>query len=251
MPPRLDGAADLRERVRLHVLERQVLQLAADFSHPEAVRDRRVNLDGLPCDPLAPLLAQVRERSHIVEAVRQLHHDHADVFHHGEKHLAEALGLAVLGGEEVELGELSDAIDASRHIVAELFAYLVHGDAGVFHHVVQNPCDHGDGIHPHVGEDMCHHYGVDHVGLARIAALPLVILAGEVVGLFQRREVVFGAVLANLDFQLAVKQIRGIRGRRRHLFREAGNFGGHCTFDCSRPKKNRSALGTERLSKSV
>ena len=94
---------DLLVGVGLQVLEREVLQFAADFAHSEAVRDGRVDLDGLARDALAPLGAQIAERPHVVHAVGQLDHDDADILHHGEQHLAEALGLAVLGGEDIEL----------------------------------------------------------------------------------------------------------------------------------------------------
>ena len=46
---------DLVVGVRLQVLEGQVFQFAADFAHAQAVRDGRVDLDGLARDALAPL----------------------------------------------------------------------------------------------------------------------------------------------------------------------------------------------------
>ena len=61
-----------------------------------------------------------------------------------------------------------------------------------------------DQVHPHVGQDVGDHDGVDHVRLAGIASLSFVALAGETEGLLERSEVVFGAVLANLGFELAV-----------------------------------------------
>ena len=39
--------------------------------------------------------------------------------------------------KKVELAQLGDAVHAARHFVAELLADLLDGDAGVFHHVVQ------------------------------------------------------------------------------------------------------------------
>ncbi len=95
---------DLLVGVRLQVLEGEIFQLAADFAHAEAVRDGRIDFDGLAGDALAALGAEVAERPHIVQAVGQLDHDDADILHHGQQHLAEALRLAVLGGEEIELG---------------------------------------------------------------------------------------------------------------------------------------------------
>ena len=134
---------DLVVGVRLQVLEGQVFQLAAHLAHAQAVRDGRVDLDGLARDALAPLGAEIAQGAHVVQAVGQLDHDDADILHHGQQHLAEALGLAVLGGEEIQLAELGDAVDAARHLLAELLADLLDGDAGILHHVVQQAGLHG------------------------------------------------------------------------------------------------------------
>ena len=44
----------------------------------------------------AALVRQVTERPHVVETVRQLDEDDADVVHHREEHLAKVLSLALL-----------------------------------------------------------------------------------------------------------------------------------------------------------
>ena len=170
---------------------------------------------------------EVAERAHVVQAVGQLDHDDADILHHGQQHLAEALGLAVLGGEEIQLGELGDAVDAAGHLVAELLAHLLDGDAGVLHHVVQQAGLHGHQVHAHVGQDVGHHERVHHVGLAGIARLSFVVLAGEAEGFLEGGEIVLGAVLADLGFQLAVEVFDGILGRRRKGYTgDAGGIGG-------------------------
>ena len=46
------------------------------------------------------LLGQVLQRAHVVQAVGELDQDDADVVDHGQEHLAEVLGLALLGGGE-------------------------------------------------------------------------------------------------------------------------------------------------------
>ena len=94
---RFDLRDDLVVRVRLEVAKRQVLQLAADFSHPEPVRDGRIDFEGLLRDALLALALRYAERTHVVQAVRQLDDDDADVVDHRQQHLAEALGLAVFG----------------------------------------------------------------------------------------------------------------------------------------------------------
>ena len=144
--------------------------------------------------------------------VGQFHHDDADVLHHGEHHFAEALRLAVLRGRKIQLTQLGEAVYTAGHFLAELFADLLDGDAGVLHDVMQQPGFHGHDVHAHVGKDVGHHDRVEHVRLAGIAGLAFVIFLGEPERLLEHRKVVFRTVLANLGFQLAVDQIYRVGG---------------------------------------
>ena len=87
------------------------------------------------------------ERPHVVQTVGQFHQDDADVGHHGEQHLADAFGLALLARIEVDLAQLGDAVDTARHVVAELVADFLDGGGGVLHDVVQQPGLQADEIH--------------------------------------------------------------------------------------------------------
>jgi hypothetical protein len=58
------------------------------------------------------------------------------------------------------------------------------------------------------------HDGVEHVGLARIAALAFVILASEAKGSFEVGEVILGAILANLGFQLPIDHLDRVNRRQ-------------------------------------
>ena len=106
------------------MLERQVLELAADLAHAQAVRDGRVDFQGLLRDALLFVGRERPQRAHVVQAVGQLDDHHADVVHHGQQHLPDAFGLALLAGVELQLAQLGDAIDTVRHVVAELLADL-------------------------------------------------------------------------------------------------------------------------------
>src|SRR5450432_1207813 len=215
MAPRFDGEDDLLVGVRLQVLEGEVLEFVAHLAHAQAVRDGRVDLDGLARNTLAPLGAQVAERPHVVDPVGQLYQDDADVLDHGQQHFAEAFGLPVLVGKHVELGELGDAIHAARYFFAEFLAHLVGGDAGVFHHVVRQPGFHGHHINAHVRQDVGHHDRVHHVGLARIADLVFMVFAGEAEGFLECGQIVLGTVLADLDFKFAVQLLHRVGRLRR------------------------------------
>src|ERR1022692_2692884 len=238
-----DGAEDLLVGIRLQVLEGQILQLAADLAHAETVRDGRIDLDSLARDALPPLRAQVTQGAHVMQAVGQFHQDDANILHHGEQHLAHAFGLAVFGREYVQLGELGDAIDAARHLRAELFAHLFDGDAGVLHDIVEQTGFHGHYVHAHVGQYVRHQDGMGHVRFAGIAGLACVILAGEAEGLLQRGEIVLGAVLADLGFQFGVQLLHGV-GEKRYWggFGKTGGLGRHATsIVAGDPKKRRGS----------
>ena len=244
-----DGADNLFPGVGVEVLEGQVLEFAAHFSHSQAVCDGSVDLNGLARDAFAALAVEIAERAHVVDAVGQLDQHDADVLDHGEEHFAKALGLPVLGREEVEFAELGDAVHAAGHVDAELLAHLVSGDAGVLHHVVQQAGLHADHIHTHFGEDMGDQDGVEHVGLARIAGLALVVAAGEAVGLFEGCEVLFGPVFTQLGFELAIELFHRVgRLDGRLNIGNAGWLGGHRTLDCRTTADSNGKKAGERLS---
>src|SRR5580658_4554684 len=233
MALRFDGLGDFFEGFGVEMAERQVLQLAAHFAHAEAVRDGRVDLDGLSSHVRAALGAQIAERAHVVQAIGQLHDDDADIVHHGQQHFTEAFGLAFLGVEDIEFAELGDAIDAAGDFVAETLADFVGGHAGVFDKVVQQSGFDGDQIHAHAGQDMGDHEGMHHVGLAGLAQLAFVQLGGGTKSFFYGGEVVARAVLADLVFEFLEELLDAV-GWRRDGWRVGGggDFGGHY-FDCS------------------
>ena len=80
----------------LEVAQAEVFELPFDVRNAEAVRERRVDLDGLFRDALLLLARHVFERAHVVQAVRELDHDDADVLCHREEHLAVRLELLLL-----------------------------------------------------------------------------------------------------------------------------------------------------------
>ncbi len=130
----------------------------------------------------------------------------ADVVDHGEQHLADALGLALLARGEIELAQLGDAVDAAGDVVAEVLADFLERRGGVFHHVVQQAGFQAHHVHVHLGELARHQQRMDHVGLAGDALLALMALGGEAIGFFERSQVFVGAKLAQAGFQFAEKR---------------------------------------------
>ena len=191
--------------------EGEIFQFAADFAHAEAVGDGRVDFQRLARDALAALGAEIAERPHVVQAVGQLDDDDADIVHHREQHLAIAFRLAILGGEEIDLAQFGDAIDAARDFIAKVLLDVGAGDGGVFDDVVQQSGLDADDVHPHAGEDPRHGERMAHVGLARRSLLSGMILRRELVGLLDGRQIVFGTRFPNGGDQLIEFALR-VRG---------------------------------------
>ena len=133
-----DHGADLGVLARVQRLEGEVLELPLHRVDAEAVRDRRVDLERLLGLLDLLLLAEVLDRAHVVEPVGELDQDDARVLRHRHDHLPVVLGLRVLAALELDPGQLGDAVDELRDLVAELGADSWSGvDAGVLDDVVQ------------------------------------------------------------------------------------------------------------------
>ena len=104
----------------------------------------------------APLLGQVMERPHVVEPIRELHQDDADVIHHRQQHLAEVLSLALLAGRERNGADLRDALDDVRDLGAEELGDAFRGRQGVLDDVVQEAGGDRHDVELHVGEEVGH-----------------------------------------------------------------------------------------------
>ncbi len=136
---------------RVQRLEAQVLQLGLDQAHAQALGDGGVDVQRFHRDA-APRLGALRaQRAHVVQAVGQLDHDHAQVARHGQQHLAEALGRRFLAVAEAQLVQLGDAFDQLGDGLPELAGQLVVGQRGVFDGVVQDRRDQRLHVQPELG----------------------------------------------------------------------------------------------------
>ena len=170
-------------------LEAQLLELVLHQAHPEPVGDGRVDVQRLLGDLDPPLLRQVVERAHVVQPVGQLDDDDADVVDHRQEHLAEVLGLALLARRKRDRADFGDALDDVGDFRAKQLLDALDGRQGVFDDVVEQPGGHGHHVQPHVGEEIGHFEGVDHIGLAGMAHLSLVLEGGKHVGPAKQLEV--------------------------------------------------------------
>jgi hypothetical protein len=104
----------------------------------------------------------------------ELDHGDADVAHHREHHLAEALGLRLLAALELDLVQLRHAVDDLGDLVAELLPDFRHRGRRVLDHVVQDRRRNGRAVEVQVGEDVGYRDRVGYECLARLALLALV-----------------------------------------------------------------------------
>ena len=175
----VDQALDLLVLARVQRGEGEVLELPLDRVDAEAVRDRRVDLQGLLGLVDLLLLGHRADRAHVVQAIGELDEDDPDVRGHRDHHLAVVLGLRLVAAGEGDAGELGDAVDERGDLVAEALADLVERRARVLDGVVQQRRAQRLGVQAHARADLRHADRVHDEVLARLAPLVGVVLAGE------------------------------------------------------------------------
>ena len=136
---------------------------------------RCVDLHGL--QRFFPLLpgGLVLHGTHIVQPVADLNEDHPDVVGHGHEHLAQVLHLLLFLGDILHPGQLGDPLHQLRHRLAEFFGNLLMGGVGIFDAVVEQGGNDRVHIQPQIGHNVGHCQGMDDIGLAALAQLPVVL----------------------------------------------------------------------------
>ena len=203
--PRLDRVV----RLRLQLCEGERLQLGLHRVHADPLGERRIDVHGLARDALAAhVVDHVVQRAHVVQPVRELHQQHADVPAHRQHELAEVLGLLGAVGLQLEPGELGHAVDEARDFGPETALDVAERDRGVLDHVVQQAGEDAGGVEPVAGEDVGDRDRVGDVGVAVVPQLGRVRLGRERVGGLD--EVGVGARVVPVD---AARQLGRAGGR--------------------------------------
>src|SRR3984893_17797120 len=104
---------------RVEFAERQFYELFAQLVHPDAARERRVNVDGFFGDPAARLGRHVLDGAHVVQPVGELDQQHAHILGDRQQQLAQIFGLLGLTGDKIELFQFREALDQTNDIFAE------------------------------------------------------------------------------------------------------------------------------------
>src|SRR5208337_5371908 len=99
----------------------------ANLSHPQPVRDGRVDLQRLFGDLALAVGPEVFERAHVVQPVGEFDKHHADVIDHGQHHLAQVFRLRLFARGKVDLVDLGNAFDDVGNLLAKILADVDDG----------------------------------------------------------------------------------------------------------------------------
>ena len=197
-------ARDALVGVGFKVEEGQVLELPLNGTHAQAVGQRRVHVHGLAGLKQTTVLAQGGKGAHIMQAVGKLDDNDADVFGHGEEHLAQRERLFLVHTVDFDVGELGHAIDELCHGIAKQAGDIGERGLGILDSIVQQRGAHHVAVHLKIGQNNGHLNGMVDVHLARAALLITVLLGGKAVGLLDLREVVLIHIFEAQALQLVV-----------------------------------------------
>ena len=126
-----------------------------------------------------------------MQAVGEFDNDNADVFAHGNEHLAKRFSLLVGKRFHLDLGDLGYAVNQFGNRIAEHFGHLLLGGNSVFHRVVQQGGNKRLHVHVEVSQDNGNLHGMDYECFARFTFLTSMHFLGKAEGLFQQSQFVF------------------------------------------------------------
>ena len=141
--------------------------------------DRGINVERFLRDAGPLFRLEILHRPHVVQPVGELDQDDADVRDHRQHHLADILGLLFFLGKIADVGDLGQAVDEMRDLVAEIGADSVEIDQRVLDDVVQQAGRDADLIEPHIGQDLGNLERMNQIRFAGSTLLAAVMKRGE------------------------------------------------------------------------
>ena len=166
----------------VQVVQAAVLQLLLDIADAQAVGNGGVDLHRFQGLIAALLLRPGVAGAHIMQPVAQFNDHHADVLTHGQQHLAQVFGLAVLDIGEFDLGQFGDAVHQQGHIGAKFLLDFGHRDGGILGHIVHQGGGDALAVHTQFHQNGRHRQRMADIRLTAAAALTAVGFLGQCVG---------------------------------------------------------------------
>ena len=192
---------------RIQKADGEILQFLLHRTNTQTVRDGRVDFNGFQRLVALLLFRHEAQGAHIVQAIRQLDDDHADIVRHGDEHFAQIFRLLLFFGAQLDLAQLGHAVDQRSDVFAELFFDLFNGDGRILRHVVQHRRRERFGVHAHVSQNDRHGDRMDDVGLTRPPGLIPVSLLGDLIGAVDHGNALFGIVALHQHFQFLITAV--------------------------------------------
>ena len=155
----------------MQISETEVFEFAFYAGDTQTRRYRSVYLQRFGRDPLTVFLLTVRKRTHIMQSVRQFYNYNADIVAHREEHPSQVFSLRFLARFEVELVQLSHAVNKHDYAVTEFVFYLFFRYPRIFYDVVQKRRDYRIAVKPQIYQYGSNCYGMDEILLARMSEL--------------------------------------------------------------------------------
>ena len=189
---------------RFQIFEREIIQLHLNLGNTEPLGDRRIDIHRFPCDALLFLRRHMLECPHVVQSVRQLDHDDADVLCHGKKHLAQILRLhlqlidvAALSSGKLQLLQLRNAIHEEFHVRSEFSADFFRRQDRILHIIMEESCHDCLLIQFQICQNDRNAQRMNNIGLTRLSHLSLVSLIGYLVCFLDQRNVIGRMIFFN------------------------------------------------------
>ena len=145
----------------------QIFELILHPLHAEPLGQRRIDVHRLAGDPPALFIALDKPQGlHVVQAVRQLDQQHADVLGHRQHELAEILGLLGLIRLQLDPRQLGHTVDQPGDLGPKHAVNVVEGRDRILDRVVQEPGHDRGGVELHLGQNAGH---LDRMGEVWVA----------------------------------------------------------------------------------
>ena len=197
--------------------EGQVLQLLAHFLHAHTPGQRRIDVERLLGNAPSRFRRHEVQRAHVVQAIGELHQEHADIVGNGQQQFAQILGLLGLPRYQFQPLQLGEALDQRADLGPEDLVDLGPRRFGVLDRVVEQRSHDGGVVELQVGQNRRHFERMGEVRVARGAGLRAVRLHGVDIGAVQQVFVGVGVVGPDaLDEVILTHHARARLGRTRH-----------------------------------